>query len=212
MQLAFLPKEIISDIFASFSAEMLSNYFDPVQVLFDFLNTRMWNFTDYQLLEFIIDRFGREETKHEMATYLQKLELFQQSTTVQEFHLCWDGNKTKPSPCYSEFEVKFTPDHIEEFTLGVMSTFRKKIQNLFLPSGSEYVIIHYGYRSSGFVVTYILPPSLALKIKDGILALKSYELFESFFVEYVAIQSEVVYQTSEHTSSSECKSISNSSF
>ena len=204
LQLTFLPEETFSEILASLSEEMLTDYLSPVQVLFDFLNTRMWNFMDYQLLKLVTDIFGTEETKRQMASYVQQFEHFQLSTTVQEFSLCWDGSKIKPSQCYSEFEVKFTPDHVKNFTLEVLSTFQEKIRKLFLLSHphSEYVMIHYGYRSSGFVVTYVLPWSLALKIKEGILALKSYEVFESFFVEYVAIHSEVVYESKEYTSRS----------
>ena len=155
---------------------------------------------DYHLLKYMVDTFGTEEIKGHMIAYIQQLEQFQGSTTVHDFVACWAGHCIKPSKNYVEFEVQFKPDHLQEFTLLELNQFRQKIENKFLPPLSEYAMIHYRLRFGSFIVTWILPMKLAMTLKQGVPELESHEMFESYFVEYLSIGNEVIYNAKEYTS------------
>ena len=45
---------------------------------------RYWDYTDYALLQHLVERFGEEALKKEMSEYVAALEQFEKGTTIQE--------------------------------------------------------------------------------------------------------------------------------
>ena len=200
-RISVLPDHLNKEIFLTLSVQELSGHCDSIHTLFNFLNAKVWNFVDYHLLKFLVDMFSSDNLKASMVSYVHQLELFLMNTPVRDFIVCWDGHNTKPSSVYTEFEVKFNPDSSNDFTLEILNQFRKKIQTKFLPPLSEYALIHYKHRLGCFIITWILPMDLALKIRQGVLELRSFEMFERYFIEYVSIHNEVVYKANDCTAS-----------
>ena len=52
---------------------------DIFEILDDF-----WDYTDYTLLQHLVERFGEEALKKEMSEYVAALEQFEKGTTIQE--------------------------------------------------------------------------------------------------------------------------------
>ena len=52
--------------------------------IFDILED-YWNYSDYDLLEFIIKEFGMKELQEEMDIYIAELEQFEKKTTIQDY-------------------------------------------------------------------------------------------------------------------------------
>ncbi len=192
-RLTILPERVNKEIFLSLPIEESSDNSSSIQVIFNFLNAKVWNFVDYHLLKFMVDTFGSDELKTQMSHYIEQLERFLMATPVSSFITCWEGHNTKPSQSYSEFEVKFTPENSEAFTMQTLNNFRRNIQAKFLPPLSEYAVLHYRHRFGCFIVTWILPSDFARHIEEGIVELKHCKIFEKYFVEYISIQNKVVY-------------------
>ena len=55
------------------------NIDDIFEILDDF-----WDYTDYALLQHLVERFGEEALKKEMSEYVAALEQFEKGTTIQE--------------------------------------------------------------------------------------------------------------------------------
>lgn len=197
-RITVLPPSINRDVFLSLerAVNKLGSCSGTLESLFSYLNANVWNFIDYHLLEYIVSRFGSQDVMAKMSHYIYRLQIFQQNTTVYDFIEEWPGHQLKPND-YVDFEVKFKPDYPRDFTLERLNHFRQEIRRKFLPPLSECAMIHYKHRYGCFVVTWILPAHLASMIEQGVKQLQSYDLFESYFVDYLSVQSKVLYQSEE---------------
>ena len=59
---------------------MKANSVDEIFKILD----RYWDYTDYALLQHLVERFGEEALKKEMSEYVAALEQFEKRTTIQE--------------------------------------------------------------------------------------------------------------------------------
>ena len=60
------------------------NNAEDIAEIFDILE-RHWNWSDYYLLQRLVDEFGNNSLKQEMNKYLEELEQFERTTTIQVF-------------------------------------------------------------------------------------------------------------------------------
>ncbi len=206
-QLQVLPGYQKSEIFLNMCAiELSGSKCDSIQTLFDVLNTKMWNFLDYHLLKFIADTSGLEEIESLVVSYEEQLDQCLPSIPVRCLARHWDGQNTKPANGFTEIEVKFTSNRVRDITMAELNTFLKELMSSFLPPHSRLVIVHQRFRLDGSLVTYVLPLELASKLKQGIVKLQSQEMFEKYFVEYISISSQTVYEAKGIASSASGKS------
>ena len=133
--------------------------------IFHFLNSNVWNFIDYYLLEYLITEFGSDNLKEDMKKYISELERFQQHTTVYHFAQCWIPKK-KPE-IYANVREKTGMDP-RKCTLEVLNKKRKELCEQFLPPFSEYAIFLYNIEIGCFQITWTMPPQLADALREKI--------------------------------------------
>ncbi len=78
--------------------------------LFFYLDTMLWNFIDYALLEYIIKHHGSPAIQQEMKEYVSELFNFQQKTTIAELIENWPGRyHIPPTHCNVSAKIDLNP-------------------------------------------------------------------------------------------------------
>ena len=99
--------------------EAISNLFHRLNPLFTFI--------DYKLLQYLVSRFGSTELKKEMTSYVEKVQLFKKSTTVNELIDYWPSLEV-PHLNYCQLRAKFDGDP-RTYTLEKLDYFRRRFYN-----------------------------------------------------------------------------------
>lgn len=160
--------------------------------LFNFLNSCVWNFMDYHLMEYVIKEFGNEELRRRMAQYIRDLQVFESHTTVSQLIEVWSEQDLAPEDC-EDATVKIDKDPTR-VTVSELNMFRKKLRVEFWPRLSEYashVLHHCKLRTGCFVVTWKFPSSLRLELEEK--ACKAHDFFERNKVLSFSIGNKEVY-------------------
>ncbi len=117
-----------------------------VDKFFNYLNL-YWSFIDFNLLEYLISKFGSEGLQAQMASYVADLVRFRKSTTVSQFakHMHWPkfGGKKDPPPHFSELIAKL-PDDPSSCTLEYVEELRMHFCREFFLSKSALVLAGQG--------------------------------------------------------------------
>ena len=93
-----------------------SSVFLPFSPLFVFI--------DYDLLNYMISKFGSAELKSEMALYIEDVKLFMRETTVGDLIDHWPGCEVSDLS-YAKVKVKFKDDPMT-YTLERLNNFRRR--------------------------------------------------------------------------------------
>ena len=122
-----------------------------VSKVFEILK-RFWNYTDYALLQRIVEEFADDEIREEMKVYTAELEDFEKRTTVKDFE---DATGEKNTPYdYSEaiFEVSTDPSQCTLYQMRqiVMSLAHKSSLHC-------YAALVKGTRSNSVLITLAFP-------------------------------------------------------
>ena len=112
----------------------------------------LWNYTDYALLQRIVQEFADHEIREEMKVYTAELEEFEKRTTVKDFE---DATGEKNTPYdYSEaiFEVRTDPSQCTLYQMRqiVMSLAHKSSLQCYAP-------LVKGTRSNSVLITLAFP-------------------------------------------------------
>ena len=162
--------------------------------LFNLLNSSVWNFIDYHLMEYIIKKFGNEELKSRMTKYVCDLLIFEKHTTITQLIEVWDKQDLVPKDCEdATVTVKIDKDPTR-VTVSDLNTIRKKFCGEFWPRLSEYashVLHNCKLRIGCFVVTWRFNSGLRLELEGK--ACKAHEFFERNQVLSFSIGNEEVY-------------------
>ena len=162
--------------------------------LFHFLNTSVWNFMDYDLLDYVIARFGSNHIKQCMQQYITDLKEFKCRTTIHEFMECWPGRQKRLLK-YDDLTVKFEKDP-KCSTVKELDDFRQKMCVELLPRLSDYarfVMYHYKHAEGCFVITWILPATLATELLAAAGRPSSYKFFAQHQILSVSVRGREVY-------------------
>ena len=143
---------------------------DSIRKVFHRLNPH-FTFIDYGLLEHIINKFGSRQLKSGMSTYIEKIQIFINDTTVQELMDHWPGVIEIP-PCFEELRAVIDGDP-SMYTLRQLDDLRKRFCNVTLLSKTVLILIGIKRRSS-FLLSWIIPSILLPRLKSVIGELSSF--------------------------------------
>ena len=166
-----------NDIEASYSIKTVND-------LFTILNTKVWSFLDYYLLEQLIRKFGDDALKERMKSYICRIQNFKETTLVVDFIKCWGGHK-REIPGYVKLEVKCAR---RDMTIAELEHFREEIRvDYFRSLVSECASCMYynEFREGCFVVSWLIPSELADILKSN--SQSTRDSFKDFEVSYADV-------------------------
>jgi hypothetical protein len=193
--IAILPTSLFKE--AGQAIDEVADKFESKRTLtglFSFLNATLWNFIDYHLLKYVIERFGSVFLKMHMDQYVQDLEVFESHISVHDLIEFWPGQDNMPKK-YSEASVKIDKDP-KVCTLAELNVIRQKLFVAFWPPLSEYakLVMHFKKFLNGcFVVVWVLPSYLATELAKAINSLEVQALLEENQVLSLSVQNKVLY-------------------
>ena len=118
---------------ASAIVDTVSDKLETKGTLTKFPNSSLWNFMDYHLMEYIIEKFGSEDLKSDMTQYKRDLLTFENGTTIFQLIQIWDfAPKDDPTAT-----VKIDKDP-KCVTVSELDMLRKKFCGEFWPRLSKY--------------------------------------------------------------------------
>lgn len=65
---------------------------------------KYWNYSDYALLQHLVDQFGEGALKKEMSEYVATLEQFERSTTIQEINIVASNSRYRKRHVYAGYD------------------------------------------------------------------------------------------------------------
>ena len=63
-----------------------------------------WDYANYELLQYLVERFGESGLKKEMSEYVENLEEFEKKTTIQESESVASRNRHRKRPVHDGYE------------------------------------------------------------------------------------------------------------
>lgn len=124
-----------------------------------------WNFIDYSLLDYIIDRFCSTDLKKDMDEYKLELGEFRRVTTISQVIGSWPG-RVDPPPSFTEFTSTLDRD-ASTFTLEELEELRMKICNEF--SLSNFILMFRGVVKGSLIIVWFVPSKIASQLWDDVL-------------------------------------------
>ena len=190
--LTLLPEDIKRN-HATYIAENIKklNEVADVRELFLLLNT-YWDYSNYTLLEVLVNEHGSAELHLKMNTYVSELQQFWRETAVADF-LTSCGNKSWLNKVPKEFaEIKCVIDKpVTELTLYDVEQYRLQFShNLQL---REFVLILHKLDRSSLEITWLLDVGLVPQLKR-VLWSDLRKFLEGTYVKQVVVDGESVYQ------------------
>jgi len=116
----------------------------------------IWNFVDYGLLEYTINRMCGLSLQKQMSRYVTDMSHFMRNTTVSSLMDSWKGKRRKELPEYEEVPVKVYVNP-QSCTLEKLKEIRKKITDMFLPRLSDLAMLLDKVGEGSVLVTWLLP-------------------------------------------------------
>ena len=167
---------------------------EEVDELHVFLDSQLWNFIDYYLLEHIINKLGSITLRSQMAEYVTELTEFMRKTTISNLIQFWPGRKDSP---LQYTKVSVTVDlNPNECTLEQLNTMRKKLCEYFLPPLSEFAMLYYKFREGSVLVILLLTENLIPALIKGVCSSECYKFFEEQNIVSLCIKGITVYPLS----------------
>lgn len=161
--LTSLPADDINDHKLFLESHLSTLYQAPDHSqLFGTLNLN-WNYLSYQLLDHLIKEFDLD-TKNDMETYKQDLQMFREKTSLTVFCQTQKKKWAKPSPEFKEVVAKF--EWPQNVTLEVVEQFRQAYANHY--NLRECAIMLAAIRPGSFIITWYIPVSIVKKLKEDI--------------------------------------------
>ena len=82
----------------------------------------LFTFIDYELLQYLVSKFGSQGLKQEMTSYTGKVQLFKKVTTIDKLINHWPGLEAPPID-FKILRAKFADDP-KSYTLEKLDSFR----------------------------------------------------------------------------------------
>ncbi len=158
-------------------------------------NFNLWNFLDYEMLEYLIKKCKVHHMAQEIERYAAKIDDFKRTTLVIPFIKCWDGHKLETIPDYlAELEVKCDiKEDITKFTLSRLDVLRHYILKKCVPLLSHFAsVLYYHKISEGCIcVSWLFPERFSLSLKNRIQDISL--ILAQYHVVWVKINEECIY-------------------
>ena len=152
----------------------------------------LFRFIDYGLLDHLISRFGSLELQKDTKSYVSKIQIFMQETTVGDLMDYWPGDE-QPHLNYSKLKAKFNDDP-KTYTLERLNNFRRKFCSKVRLSELIFGLILLEAGES-FFATWLIPTVVASDLKKAVR-----EMDEIFYqaenVLIISLDHEVLYSKS----------------
>ena len=163
---------------------------------FIFLNMHVWNFLDYHILEFVINKFGTKKLKEDMKRYILRLADFQQKTSIK-IYTEWKGREARLSN-HVEVRISINSD-LNSCALQKLIDLHRDLCQRLLPPLSEYAVLYYRHGPEKTTFTWTMPPILEEKMYQEIISEKSYvwQFFQDNAITAFSIQNDLIYSIKE---------------
>ena len=129
---------------------------ESIRQLFRFLINPLTTFLDYQLLEYLISKFGSSQLKQNMADYVVNVNKFMRETTVADLIDHWDGIEDK-NLNFRELQVRFGEDPTK-CNLELLNKHRKKFCSRY--QLSEFVMVLIFLKPGSYIAVWRIPSVL----------------------------------------------------
>ena len=146
---------------------------NDIRKVFRCLNPLL-TFIDYHLLEFMIEEFGSQKLKRDMAAYVGEVEVFIDETTIEPLIKLWPGHQDIPRH-FEKLTAVIGKDP-SKYTLRQLNTLRKKFCCETNLTETVLVLIGVGKKNS-FSVSWIVPSIFVPQLSSMIVNLKSLRTF-----------------------------------
>ena len=139
--------------------EVIHNLFYRLNPLFTFI--------DYELLQYLVSKFGSQELKQEMTSYTVKVQLFKKVTTISELIDYWPGIKV-PQIDHKGLRAKFEADP-KLYTLEKLDYFRNHFYNeLRLSQFVSVSILMLLEPANSFIAVWFVPTMVVEELIEAI--------------------------------------------
>ncbi len=162
---------------------------------FEMINSNIWNFLDYQMLEYLIKKFKVSDLSDDLKKYVAKINNFKRTTSVIQFIDCWDGHKIDNIPesvreLIIECDIK---EDITSLTLAHLDDLRHEILRKCLPLLAHFAcVMYYNTFSKGCLcVSWLFPERFSLILKNKIQDM--FTMLEKYHIVWVKIDEECIY-------------------
>ena len=165
---------------------------DPGTTLGDLWATlsKYWNFLNFDLLEYVVSKYGTEELKHKMNTYAKDLESFRKSTRLCDFLECWPvKGKAPPETTLRKFVAKMNHDW-EKCTLEDLDSLEGAItRKFFLPKFAFHLE---NIKKGCIAITWLIPAPYVKTLQEAI-ENTSHDFFMKQAIESVTVDGQQCY-------------------
>ena len=144
---------------------------ESIREIFHHLNIHCFTFTDYQLLEFLVDEYGSRRLKQDMLMYTRKMGVFMDETTVQQLMDHWPGRRDIP-PHFEELRAVIGEDP-GTFTLRRLNNLRKGFCSKIRLFETVFILKRFA-RKNSFVVCWVVSSIFVPQLKSAISSLRSF--------------------------------------
>jgi len=156
--------------------------------------TDYWNFLNFDLLEYIVDKFHIDHLKQEMESYEHDLQSFRKATRLCDFIDCWPvKGQTPPETELREFVAKMKHDW-DNCTLEDLESLEGVItRKFFLP---EFALLLKQIKEGCVVITWLIPTPFVKALQEAIKGTNS-EFFMEHRIEAITIDEQDCYSSPE---------------
>ena len=152
--------------------------------LFSILKTEVYNFIEYQLLEYLIKTYGSEAMKKRMSKYVDNLKKFQETALVANLLKFWE-NRYRISifaNILDKVRVKFIDKML---TIKTVEEFRNDLLRSSLPNFVDGSIMYYEDIKEGcFIISFLTPSDLVDILENKV---NKKDLFDKYQLIYMSI-------------------------
>lgn len=154
----------------------------------------LFTFIDYELLEYLISKFGSSRLKDEMQSYIKRVQFFKKTKTVGELIKCWPVRRAHGAN-FTELKLKFGDDP-QDYTLENLDEFRRRFYAEIRLSHFISVSIFLSVEASrSFFVMWLLPSAVASKISNAVNKIKS-RFYLAHHITQVSLSEVLLYPNS----------------
>ena len=122
----------------------------------------LFRFIDYELLGYLISKFGSLKLQEDMKLYVSKIQIFMRETTVADLMDYWPGDE-QPHLNYSKLKAKFSSDP-KSYTLERLNNFRRKFCSKVRLSEFIFSLVLLESGES-FFITWLVPTVVTSELK-----------------------------------------------
>ena len=178
--------------------------FTDLKTFFQYLRLHCWNFFEYKILEFVINKNCSEELQEKMKNYKRDLQALKDRTTISEFLNCdITCDLVKKARVPETFKTLTTHHCInpDTHTLSDLDKFRIRMvrdrQRVFVHrSLLECAMQLYTIKYGSIVVEWIFPEELTGVVVDILSSDEGQEMLKSLFIEKTLIDGKTVHTVS----------------